>query len=63
VLDKSLLLVFLESNSQFLLGVHDDGPIPGHGLSDGFAGHQEEADGGFFARKEFSRGEDMGIEF
>ena len=46
--DESPLLVFIESNSQLLLGVHDDGPVPGHGLSDGFAGYQEEADGGFF---------------
>ena len=37
-------LVFIESYSQLFLGVHDDGPIPGDGLSDGFAGYQEEAE-------------------
>ena len=40
------LLVFIESYSQLFLGVHDDGPIPGDGLSDGFAGYQEEAEEG-----------------
>lgn len=40
MLDESPLLVFIESNSQPLLGVHDDGPVPGHRLSDGLAGYQ-----------------------
>ncbi len=37
-------LVSIESYSRLFLGVHDNGPISGDGLSDGFAGYQEESE-------------------
>jgi len=44
---KGAALEFLERLAELLLGVHDDGAVPGHGLRDGFARYQEEADAVF----------------
>ena len=40
--DESSLLIFLKSDPQFFIGVHDNGSIPRDGFANGFAGNQEE---------------------
>jgi hypothetical protein len=42
--DKCSLLVFLKSNPQFFLGIHDDGAVPRDRLTDGFPRYQKKAD-------------------
>jgi hypothetical protein len=44
VLDERPAAILFKGYSQFLLGVHHDGAIPGNRLADGFSGYQEEPD-------------------
>ena len=44
VLDEGPVLVLLKGDPQLLLGVHDDGAVPGDRLADGLAGNKQEAD-------------------
>ena len=41
-LEKCAALEFLESLLKLLLRVHDNWPVPGHGLLQGLAGNQQE---------------------
>src|SRR5512147_562656 len=43
--DKCAVTVLVEGNLQFLLGVHHDGAVPGHGFAYGFPRYEQEADG------------------
>lgn len=44
VLDERSAAILFKGYSQFLLGVHHYGAIPGNRLADGFPGYQEEPD-------------------
>src|SRR5512139_1716619 len=46
MLDERPGPVLAEGRLQLLLGVHDDGTAPGHGLAEGTARYEEKADGG-----------------
>jgi hypothetical protein len=44
VLDKSSVLILLESGSQLFLGIHDDGAIPGDRFIEWFPRDQQETE-------------------
>ena len=44
MLDEGAVLQLAPGLAELLLGVHDDGAVPGDRLLDGFAGDEQEAD-------------------